>query len=102
MVFASHSFLAFLAIVLAVYWLVGRRDERLGKPVLIVASFVFYGYWIPAYLILLTASRLFNHAIARAVISGPSPGLRRALTALGIALNRRCADPGHVEQVLPA
>ena len=87
MVFASHSFLAFLAIVLAVYWLVGRRDERLGKPVLIVASFVFYGYWIPAYLILLSASILFNHAIARAVLSGPSPRLRRALTALGIALN---------------
>jgi D-alanyl-lipoteichoic acid acyltransferase DltB (MBOAT superfamily) len=87
MVFASHSFLAFLAIVLAVYWLVGRRDERLGKPVLIVASFVFYGYWIPAYLLILTASILFNHAIARAVLSGPSPRLRRALTALGIALN---------------
>jgi alginate O-acetyltransferase complex protein AlgI len=87
MVFASHSFLAFLAIVLAVYWLVGRRDERLGKPVLIVASFVFYGYWIPAYLLLLSVSILFNHVIARVVLSGPSPGIRRALTALGIALN---------------
>lgn len=29
MVFASHTF---LAIVLATYWLVGRRDQRLGKP----------------------------------------------------------------------
>lgn len=87
MVFASHSFLAFLAIVLAVYWFVGRRHESLGKPILIVASFVFYGYWIPAYLLLLSASILFNHAIARAVLSGPSASLRRALTILGIALN---------------
>ena len=87
MVFASHSFLAFLAIVLTVYWLVGRRDERLGKPILIIASFVFYGYWIPAYLLLLSVSILFNHAIARAVLGGPSPGLRRALTVLGIVLN---------------
>jgi D-alanyl-lipoteichoic acid acyltransferase DltB (MBOAT superfamily) len=87
MVFASHSFLAFLTIVLAAYWLVGRSDERLGKPLLIVASFVFYGFWIPAYLILLTASILFNHAIVRAVLSGPVPGVRRALTVLGITLN---------------
>ena len=85
MVFASHTFLAFLAVVLATYWLVGRRDERLGKPLLILASFVFYGFWIPAYLLLLTASILFNHAIARAVMGGTSPGLSRALTALGIA-----------------
>ncbi len=87
MVFASHSFLAFLAIVLAAYWLVGRSDERLGKPLLIVASFVFYGFWIPAYLILITASILFNHAIVRAVLSEPVPGVRRALTVLGITLN---------------
>jgi alginate O-acetyltransferase complex protein AlgI len=87
MVFASHTFLAFLAIVLATYWLIGRRDERLGKPLLIVASFIFYGFWIPAYLLLLTASILFNHVIARAVMRGPEPGMRRALTALGIVLN---------------
>ena len=58
MVFASHSFLAFLAIVVLGYWLVGRSDERLGKPLLIVASFVFYGYWIPAYQLLLGVSIL--------------------------------------------
>ncbi len=87
MVFASHSFLAFLVIVLAIYWIVGRSDERLGKPVLIVASFVFYGYWIPAYLLLLSASILFNHVIARALLAGGRPGKRRALTALGVVLN---------------
>ena len=67
--------------------LVGRHDERWGKPLLIVASFVFYGFWIPAYLVLLIVSILFNHAIARAVLAGPEQRLRRALTALGILLN---------------
>lgn len=87
MVFASHSFLAFLAIVLGIYWVVGRRDPRLGKPLLIVASFVFYGYWIPAYLLLLSGSILVNHLIVRLLFREPSPPLRRALTALGVALN---------------
>ncbi len=87
MVFASHSFLAFLLLVLIAYWLVGRHDERWGKALLIVASFVFYGFWIPTYLLLLIGSILFNHAIARAVLAGPSHKMRRALTVLGIGLN---------------
>ena len=87
MVFASHAFLAFLLILLLAYWFAGRHNERLGKPLLIAASFVFYGFWIPAYLVLLLASVLFNHAIARVVLTGPSLRTRRALTALGIVLN---------------
>ena len=84
MVFAAHSFLAFLLILLVGYWLAGRHDERWGKPLLITASFVFYGFWIPAYLLLLIASILFNHAIARAVLAGPEQRIRRALTVSGI------------------
>ena len=87
MVFASHSFLAFLLILLLAYWLAGRHDERWGKAILIAASFVFYGFWIPAYLLLLITSILFNHVIARAVLAGPPRHIRRALTALGIVLN---------------
>jgi alginate O-acetyltransferase complex protein AlgI len=87
MVFASHSFLAFLLILILAYWAFARLDERLGKPMLILASFVFYGFWIPAYLILLVTSILFNHAIARSVLAGPTRSLRRMLTALGITLN---------------
>ena len=87
MVFASHSFLAFLVIVLLIYWLVGRHHQGLGKPLLIVASFVFYGYWIPAYLLLLTVSILFNHVIARALLARPPLRLRRFWTTIGVALN---------------
>ena len=87
MVFASHSFLAFLMVVLTIYWLVGRRDERLGKPILIIASFVFYGYWIPAYVLLLTASILFNHVIVRALLAKPSAAVSRMLVIAGIILN---------------
>jgi hypothetical protein len=31
-------------ILLLAYWALGRHDERWGKPLLIVASFVFYGF----------------------------------------------------------
>jgi len=87
MVFASHTFLAFLLILLLAYWAFARLDERLGKPLLIFASFIFYGFWIPAYLVLLFGSILFNHAIARSILSGPTRRVRRLLTGLGIILN---------------
>ena len=87
MVFASHSFLAFLAIVVLAYWLVGRQHERLGKPLLIVASFVFYGYWIPAYLLLLSTSIVFNHVVVRMLLADSEARGRRTLTIIGIAAN---------------
>ncbi len=87
MVFASHSFLAFLLILLLIYWIGSRHDERLGKPILILASLVFYGFWIPAYLILLAVSIAFNHVFARALMAGPALQTRRLITTLGITLN---------------
>ena len=87
MVFASHSFLVFLFALLLVYWWAGRYNEGWGKGLLIAASFVFYGFWIPAYLLLLIASILFNHVIARALISGIAGTRRRLLTTVGILLN---------------
>ena len=87
MVFASHSFLAFLFVLLLLHWRAGYHDERLGKPLLIAASFVFYGFWIPAYLFLLVISILFNHAIARTLLGGIRGTRRRLLAATGIILN---------------
>jgi alginate O-acetyltransferase complex protein AlgI len=85
MVFASHAFLVFLLIVLAVYSLATRRNERAGQPLLIAASLVFYGYWIPAYLLILIASILVNHVLARCIMHKVER--RGLLVALGIALN---------------
>ncbi len=86
MLFASHSFLAFLVIVLGAYGLATHRWPHVGKPLLIAASLVFYGYWIPAYLLILLCSLLFNHAIALRIMNTSGPQ-RQSLTAVGVALN---------------
>jgi len=87
MVFASQAFLAFLAVVLGVYWLLGQRHERAGKAWLIAASLFFYGYWVPAYLLLLAASILGNFAVVRTLLASGDVRLRALLVTLGIALN---------------
>ena len=44
MLFNSLSFAAFLAIVFAGYWVLGNQ-RRAQNILLLVASYVFYGWW---------------------------------------------------------
>lgn len=87
MVFASHIFLGFLSLLLLIYWCVTSVNQRNGKWVLILASLFFYGYWLPAYLILLFASIVFNcgwHFVLRRVANQMQS---RIMLAVGIVLN---------------
>ncbi|HEX9707799.1 MAG TPA: MBOAT family O-acyltransferase [Steroidobacteraceae bacterium] len=87
MVFASQAFLAFLAIVLGVYWLLGCWSDRAGKAWLISASLFFYGYWSPPYLLLLLGSIVVNFVVVKALLANREPRLRALLAAAGILLN---------------
>lgn len=88
MVFASHVFLGFLSIVLLAYALAGRYSAPgTAKYVLIVASLFFYGYWLPAYLILLLGSIGFNYLIANFMISFESGRARKTILGIGVTAN---------------
>ncbi len=87
MVFASQAFLAFLVVVLGVYWALGRTHPLSGKAWLIIASLFFYGYWVPAYLVLLLGSIIVNFAVVRAMLAGANAGRRSLLVTIGIVLN---------------
>ena len=45
MLFNSPEFLVFLPIVLGLYWFVTHRHLRAQNLLLLVASYVFYGWW---------------------------------------------------------
>ncbi len=87
MVFASQAFLAFLVVVLGVYWLLGRTRPWAGKAWLIIASLFFYGYWAPAYLLLLAGSIIANFTIVRGMLASANARWRSLLVAIGVALN---------------
>ena len=87
MVFASQAFLAFLAVTLGVYWILGRTHERAGKAWIIVASLFFYGYWVPVYLFLLIGSIVANFSVVRALIAIRDARLRAFIVTAGIVFN---------------
>src|SRR5690606_13948009 len=84
MLFNSYVFLfAFLPLTLLAVWVARRQGARVVQAVLVLASLVFYGWFVPGYVLLLLGSVLVNYAIGLVVERRRD---RRAL-ALGVALN---------------
>lgn len=84
MIFNSHVFVIFLLFVLAVYWRVpaGRRNV-----VLVVASYVFYGWWDWRFLFLLATSTLVDFTVAGWMHSSTDEQRRRHLLWFSLAVN---------------
>ena len=68
MTFASFEYVVFLLAVLALYWLLPRRGQN---ALLLVASYVFYGWVHPWWLLLLAASTLLDYACGRGMQRWP-------------------------------
>lgn len=59
MAFTSFTYLYFLAIVVALYWLVRNRTAQ--NVLLVIASYVFYGWLTPWYCALLAVSTVITY-----------------------------------------
>jgi alginate O-acetyltransferase complex protein AlgI len=91
MLFTTAAFLlVFLPATLAGFFVLGRRSHSAAAAWLFLASLLFYGYWMPAFTLLLLASIAVNFLVgghvARQVRSGRAPVGRRWLVA-GLAFN---------------
>ena len=87
MVFASDTFILFLAILLPLYSLCVRKWRGSGKAVLIVASLFFYSYWLPPYLLLLLGSIVTNFGLGRLLARESEEGRMKLVLSLGLAAN---------------
>ncbi len=84
MQFNSFTFALFLIIVFSLYWILPPGRLRMRQFLLIVASYVFYGWWDWRFLILIFISCLVDFFIARGIDEAQSR--RRKKMLLGISL----------------
>ena len=63
MLFNSVEFLIFLPLVFALYWLVGSRHLRFQNLLVLVASYVFYGWWDWRFLGLIALSTVVDFLV---------------------------------------
>ena len=75
MLFSTLSFFVFLPLVFVLYWFVFNRQLKLQNALLLLASYVFYGWWSWKFCGLLMLSTLIDYAFGFWVAS---PNKQRA------------------------
>lgn len=84
MLFNSLQFAGFLAAVVALHW---TLPSRWRNPLLLAASYVFYGVWDWRFLGLLLLSTATDYTVARVLESTEDPSARRRLLWVSITVN---------------
>lgn len=85
MLFNSFTYLVFLPIVVLLYWVL---PEKFRRTLLLVASYIFYMNWMPAYGLLILALTLVNYAIGIAIDKHREKS--KTLLTAGLVFNLGC------------
>jgi alginate O-acetyltransferase complex protein AlgI len=84
MIFNSFVFWCFFGVVIALYW---RLGHRLQNRMLLVASYIFYGYWDWRFLGLIFISTVVDYFVATALERTDIRKKRKILLSVSIASN---------------
>jgi len=88
MSFASHIFVFyFLPIVLLIYYLIPQKCLLLRKAFLLIASYAFYAWLNPLFVILLVFTTIFNYALSRIIAGFKSNSMHLSLMVICVVEN---------------
>ena len=86
MLFNSLIFVVFFAAVYGLY-LSLRTHHKLQNRLLLVASYIFYGYWDWRFLSLIAISTVIDFYVGRALHNAPDNGRRKRMLLISVAAN---------------
>ena len=84
MLFNSWTFAVFFAVVLPLYYALDWRRQNI---MLLLASYLFYGWWDWRFLLLLMLSTVVDYFVAKGMNPTANPRARRRLLILSVGLN---------------
>ncbi len=84
MYFNSYTFAVFCPVVLGLYWLLRHRQQNL---MLVVASYVFYGFWDPRFLLLMWFTTSVDYFVGRALDNTDDERRRKRILSLSLLAN---------------
>jgi len=87
MLFNSIEFAIFLPIVFILYWFVTNRDLRVQNLLLLVASYVFYGWWDYRFLSLIVFSSIVDYSIGLQMSKTDAQNKRKLLLFASLCVN---------------
>ena len=87
MLFNSYEFLAFLPTVFVIYWLF-RQKLMLQNLFIVIASYLFYGWWDWRFLLLIAFTSLCSYASGILIERfHENRNVQKAVSAANIVLN---------------
>ncbi len=87
MLFNSLDFAIFLPIVFLLYWYVVNKSLKLQNFFILVASYVFYGWWDWRFLSLIIFSSFVDYTIGIQLSKRDKPNIRKLLLLASIVVN---------------
>ena len=87
MYFNSLDFAIFLPIVFILYWFVTQHNLKLQNCLIILASYVFYGWWDWRFLSLICFSSLVDYVIGLKLKQQQHDAKRKLLLWISICVN---------------
>jgi len=87
MLFNTIDFAIFLPIVFLLYWLIANKNVNIQNALIVVASYVFYGWWNWRFLSLILFSTLVDYSIGRMLKNENDEKKRKVLLCISIAVN---------------
>ena len=86
MLFNSLEFAIFLPLVFTIYWTI-KNNNRLRNTVILIASYIFYGWWDVQFLILIALSTLVDYTMAILIEGEQSDKVKKIKLGISISIN---------------
>ncbi|MEP4598553.1 MAG: MBOAT family protein, partial [Cyclobacteriaceae bacterium] len=87
MLFNSIEFAIFLPLIFVLYWAIGPRHVKAQNVLLLVASYIFYGWWDWRFLALIFISSLIDFLLAQKIAETEKQRRRKSLLAVSLVVN---------------
>ena len=87
MLFNSLDFAIFLPIVFLLYWFVAQKNLKLQNALIVLASYVFYGWWDWRFLSLIIFSTVVDYLIGQRLRTEDKQSKRKVLLWTSIVVN---------------
>jgi alginate O-acetyltransferase complex protein AlgI len=87
MLFNSLEFLLFLPLVFALYWTTRSSNVKSQNILILLASYIFYGWWDWRFLILIAGSTVLDYFVGLNLHRSSSTGARKRWLWLSIGIN---------------
>lgn len=87
MLFNSIEFFIFLPIVFVCYWSITNKNLKLQNILILIASYVFYGWWDYRFLSLIALSTVVDYFVGLGIYRSTAPNRKKLLLWISVLFN---------------